>query len=258
MNGSTTELRRGATVATSAVLLLVLMTACHPAAPLATHKPVRTHSTSPTPTVTPTVAAPALPVVPGDELLTISAQAKAPNGAVLDLSMTVHYPIAYNTPNGQAITAYLSSIGDTSEITATPGVLASGASSLQIMDVTAKAVSGTWPATSGVLLDFGPNNTGAAFDIPTARAGGTQGSFVLLGAGTGNAVTRIDGIDGAVDPASWSSRFTYYGFSAFSGMPAVLSGCTIAFTAKGQNADTASWGDNWNPLHQYCVAGVGD
>lgn len=251
---------RAAAVATSAAVLLLGLAGCKPELPLpTTTSGAGTATSTPTPSPAPTVPPkPALPVVAGDELLTVTVHAVAPNGSAMDVKLVAHYPIAYNTADGAKITTYLTSIGDTSEITTNPGILASENSTLQILDITATAAGGpAWPAPSGVLLDLGPNNSGAAFGLPMVRAGGTKGSYIITGPGSGNAVTRIKNT-GSPDPALWSQRLTYYGMSAWANNPVTLSACTFTLTPKGTNSDTARWDYPFNPGHLYCVGGLGD
>jgi hypothetical protein len=172
--------------------------------------------------------------------------------------MTVHYPVGYDTPEGKSVLDYLAAIGDSSDITTAPAELATQGASLQIIDLVATSASpGTdWPSTSGVLLDLGPNNTGAAFGVPLTRAGGSQGSYLLIGIGKGHAVTAIPGTGGAVDPADWVKQNTYYGMSALVDLPVTLSACSITLTPKGTTPESSAWIPNWEPGHVYCSTGA--
>ena len=257
---STTRLRRRGPASASVLVALLLLAACAPGDPALTPKPTQSSSGAEpaSPTSTPK---PALPQAAGDELVRATAQASAANGAILTLSMTVHYPVAYDTVGVKAVLDYLASVGDTSGITADPALLASTFSSLQVSGVSATdgAPIGTaWPASSSVLLDLGPNNSGAAFGLPLARVGATIGSYLVVGSGTGHAVTRIEGVD-AVDPATWAQRFTYYGFSGGTEQAAAISNCTIEITPLAHSSPgIEGWQDLWPSSHLYCVVGVGD
>jgi hypothetical protein len=253
-------MRRLALSASSALIVLAVLAACTPAAEKPKSKPSATPKSLPTPSHSPTPGAvgASFPAVSGDEVLRITTRATAPNGAALDLAMTVHYPVGYDTPQGKSVLDYLAAIGDSSDITAAPAELAAQGTSLQIIDLVATSASpGTdWPATSGVLLDLGPNNTGAAFGVPLTRAGGSQGTYLLIGVGSGHAVTAIPGTGGAVDPANWVKQDTYYGMSALVDLPVTLSACTIALTPKGTTPESSAWLQNWEPGHVYCSTGV--
>jgi hypothetical protein len=237
-----------------------MLAACSPAASKPKPKPSATKTSAPAPSHTPThgAAGASLPAVAGDEVLRITARATAPNGAAVDLAMTVHYPVGYDTPQGKAVLDYLAAIGDSSDITTDPAQLATQGTSLQVIDLVATGASPgiDWPSTSGVLLDLGPNNTGAAFGLPLARAGGSQGSYLLMGIGSGHAITAVQGTGGAVDPANWVGQNTYYGMSALVDLPVTLSDCSITLTAKGTTPQSSAWISQWEPGHVYCSTGV--
>lgn len=256
------RMRRLGFAASSAVLVLAVLTACSPPAGKPKPKPTATATAtsvpSPSNPPTPGAVGGSLPTIAGDEVLRITTRATAPNGAAIDLAMTVHYPIGYDTPQGKSVLDYLAAIGDSSDITAAPAQLATQGASLQVIDLVATDASpGTaWPSTSGVLLDLGPNNTGAAFGLPLARAGGSEGSYLLIGVGSGHAVTAIPGTGGTVDPADWVRQHTYYGMSALVDLPVTLSACSIALTPKGTTPESSAWIPNWEPGHVYCSTGV--
>jgi hypothetical protein len=254
------RMRRLALAASSAVLVLAVLAACSPPEGKPKPKPSATASTVPSPSnmPTPDAGGASLPTIAGDEVLRITTRATAPNGAAIDLAMTVHYPVGYDTPEGKSVLDYLAAIGDSSDITTAPAELATQGASLQIIDLVATSASpGTdWPSTSGVLLDLGPNNTGAAFGVPLTRAGGSQGSYLLIGIGKGHAVTAIPGTGGAVDPADWVKQNTYYGMSALVDLPVTLSACSITLTPKGTTPESSAWIPNWEPGHVYCSTGA--
>jgi hypothetical protein len=254
------RMRRLAFAATSAVLVLAVLAACSPTAGQPKSKPSATPRSLPTPShpSTPGTASGSLPTIAGDEVLRITTRATAPNGAAIDLAMTVHYPVGYDSPQGKAVLDYLAAIGDSSDITTAPAQLAAQGASLQIIDLVATSASpGTdWPPTSGVLLDLGPNNTGTAFGLPLTRAGGSKGSYLLMGIGSGHAVTALSGTAGAVDPANWVKQNTYYGMSALVDLPVTLSACSITLTPKGTTPESSAWIPNWEPGHVYCSTGV--
>jgi hypothetical protein len=254
------RMRRLALAASSAFLVLTVLAACSPATEKHKPKPSATQKTQPTPShsATPGAVGISFPAVSGDEVLRITTRATAPNGAAIDLAMTVHYPVGYDSPQGKSVLDYLAAIGDSSNITTAPGQLATQGTSLQIIDLVATNASPgiAWPSTSGVLLDLGPNNTGAAFGLPLARAGGSQGSYLLMGIGSGHAITAVQGTDGAVDPANWVGQDTYYGISALVDLPVTLSDCSIILTPKGTTPQSSAWISQWEPGHVYCSTGV--
>ena len=238
-------LLRTATVATATLLLL---TGCAPGSPLEpTDTPV-----APIETVTPVpdVPDPAIPDFSGQEQLTISATATAPNGAVLDLSMVVYYPVTPDSTEGGQVAEYLSFVGDTSDV-ASADFIASKLAVYQVSALTVTASGPTWPSDVGVLPALGPGQTDTIVGVPADRIGGNRLS--INGAGSGYGVAALYSGDGspATTPA-WADRFTYYGFMGDFG-DAVLSECNIHLSAAAQgNPAIANWG-------QFdCFTGIGD
>lgn len=239
-------LLRTATVATATLLLL---TGCNPGSPLEpTDTPV-----APIETVTPVPTAdpdPALPDLSGQEQLTITATATAPNGAVLDLSMVVYYPVTADSAEGAELAEYLTFMGSTSDV-ANPDFIASKLAIYQVSALTAVASGPTWPSDVGVLPAFGPGSTDTIVGVPASPLGGARLS--INGAGTGAGVAALYSGDGSPSlTAGWADRFAYYGFHGDFG-DASLTNCSIELSATAQaNPSIANW-DQFN-----CFTGVGD
>lgn len=214
-------------------------------------------STSPTDAATPSGAPtpeapkPAMPVFAADqEVIVISAQATAPNGAVLDVKMTTYYPVAADSPEAAQIQDYLAYVGSGSEV-GDPDFTDTKKAIIQVSKLTATASSGVWPSSAGVLPSLGPGVSDTIVDIPAGPVAGNRLS--ITGPGSGYGVAAIYSQDGSkTDVTQWASRFTYYGFNdAFAG--STLSGCSVQYAPMG--ASSAGIGSF---TQHNCFVGVGD
>lgn len=235
------------TVAVGVVALLAL-TACTP--PKADAEGTSTASPSTDPTVAPTAAPmPTMPPFTDQEAVIISASATAPNGAVLDVTMTTYMPVAGDSPEATQILDYLAFVGSGSDV-ADPQFIENKGAIIQVSRLTATAGAGVWPSGSGVLPFLGPGTTDTIVDIPAGPVSGNRLS--LTGAGIGYGVAAIYSSDGSpTDVGSWAQRFANYGFSnAFAG--STLSGCSIQITNLGAVSGLGSYAQH------NCYLGVGD
>ena len=239
-----------ARIAAAAALTLLALAGCAPDSP----EPSGSDAPTPNPSTTPTTAPAANPVMPeftdDQVVLTVSADATAPNGAVLSVTMTTYYPVTADSPEAAQIQEYLAFVGNTSDV-ADPSFTAANGAVIQVSRLTATAVSGVWPAGSGVLPSLGPGRTDTIIDIPAGPIVGSRLS--LTGAGNGFGVAAIYSQDGTpTDPASWANRFTYYGFNdAYAGT--TLSNCAVAYTPLGSaSPGVGGWGGH------NCFVGLGD
>ncbi|CAN5454553.1 hypothetical protein BH10ACT7_BH10ACT7_29000 [soil metagenome] len=239
------------TAAVAAIALLAL-TGCSPDRADAEGDPsaAPTDAANPTDSPTPEPAKPTMPAFTDQEVIVISAQATAPNGAVLDVKMTTYYPVAADSPEAAQIQDYLAFVGSGSEV-ADPDFTDAKNAIIQVSKLTATAVSGVWPGNAGVLPSLGPGVTDTIVDIPAGPIAGNRLS--LTGAGNGYGVAAIYSQDGSkTDVTQWAARFAYYGFNdAFAG--STLSGCSIQIAPLG----ATSAGIGAFTQHN-CFVGAGD
>lgn len=229
-------------------LTVLLLAGC---VPTPTLDPTET-PLAPVETVTPVPTSPAaaMPNFAGQEQLTITTTATAPNGAVLDLTMVVYYPVTADSAEGAQVAAYLTEAGDSSDV-ADPTFIADKLAIYQVSELTAVASGPTWPSDVGVLPALGPGRSDTIVGIPAATTGGTRLS--ITGPGTGYGVAALYSGDGSPTVTStWADRFTFYGFMGDFG-DAVLSECSIQLSVTAQANPSIG---NWSQFD--CYTGIGD
>jgi hypothetical protein len=251
----------GRTVAAGLTIALAatLAVGCTPQPELSDEVPTETAAPEPTDPPEPPPA-PVLPSVPGDEVLTVTASATAPNGSVLDLRLTAHYPHAWNSAEGEAIAAYLEAQGDESGIVSDREELAENATTLQIIDIVATLRAGTpaWPAERSVRLALGPDTGETVVGLPIDRS--EHGFPDLNGPGSGTAIALLPDTPGAEpEPGNWANRWTYYGFRNDSdARSGVLGDCVVDVTELGRgSAGTEYWDNLWEYGRLDCMVGIG-
>jgi hypothetical protein len=200
-----------------------------------------------------------MPVMTGQEVLTITATGNTPIGAMLDVSMEVYYPVAFDSVPGQAIINYLMSTGDTSNVSDTEYLSQRGAL-LQLIKITAtdRQQEGiAWDSSTGVIPVYGPGLADTIVDIPHALIGANLRQQIT-GPGTGYAVSAFFFEPGSGLPVitadQWATFFMFYGFFE----PAdpsyyTVPECDIQLTVLGSaTPQTASW------TKDTCTIGIGD
>jgi hypothetical protein len=235
--------------ALAVIPLAVLLTACTPPAP----EPVpEASSEAPAP-----APAPAPDPLAEDVLMVVNATATADNGAVLDLSLTIHRSLAWDDPAGASRAALMTSVcsGGLDD-----SVYESGLWSFASIDVDAVARTGpTWPADHR--LFFLPYATyvtvgtdGFPIDddeVDPATPHCVRSKF-FEGPGTG---TAIVGFAGDTDEFGAAGNFTHwanhnYGFSVVrvssqtaADVGMALSDCSYEVTDAGLelNGDADWW-----------------
>lgn len=236
----------------AAVISLLVLSGCTP--PAAPDEPVASESATATPTTEPSPTEAALA---DDVLLVVSAVATADNGAVLDLTMTVHRPTAFDDPASTAAAALMTdSCGGGTDDSLYADQLWTFAS----VGITAIERPGTaWPDNRR--LFFQPLATyvnvaadGAVLDDdmvdPATPHCRTDKHLDMPGSGS-----MVVGLEGDTDDVSAAGQFTrwanqMWGFSGVyvAGQSAeaagiVLSECTYTVTDAGKalNGGSADW-----------------
>lgn len=236
----------------AAVISLLVLSGCTP--PAAPDEPVASESATATPTTEPSPTEAALA---DDVLLVVSAVATADNGAVLDLTMTVHRPTAFDDPaSTQSAALMTDSCGGGTDDSLYADQLWTFAS----VDIDAVERPGTaWPDNRR--LFFQPLATyvnvaadGAVLDDdmvdPATPHCRTDKHLDMPGSGT-----MVVGLEGDTDDVSAAGQFTrwanqMWGFSGVyvAGQSAeaagiVLSECTYTVTDAGKalNGGSADW-----------------
>lgn len=239
-------------VGVAVVAIALVLSGCTPEAPpvdspRASEAPADSPSSPPEPTA-PSI--PSMPALAGQELVTVTATATAPNGATLDLKLVTYYPVTAESPEGVQVLDYLAFVGDGS-VVADPEFIADNGAVLQVSDLSVSSTSGVWPASAGVLPNLGPGKADTIVGVPAGPVVGSRLS--ITGPGLGYTVAALFNENGvASDPAAWADRFTYYGFTdAFAN--ASLSACSISVSAL---ASGAAGINRWS--QQNCFIGVGD
>lgn len=239
-------------LASGAAIILLALSGC--TTPPAPSEPVASSSPSETPSASPSPTAEALAE---DVLLVVTAVATADNGAVLDLTMTVHRPTAFDDPASAASAALMTdSCGGGTDDSLYAEQLWTFAS----VDIDAIARPGTaWPANHR--LYFEPLATyvsiaadGAVRDDDTVDPATphclTDKHLDMPGSGT-----MVVGLEGDTDDVSAAGQFTrwanqMWGFSGVyvAGQSAaeagiVLSECAFIVTDAGAalNGGSADW-----------------
>lgn len=228
------------------------LSACAPAG-----TPVDTTPSSPVEeTAAPPVAA--MPDLSGQEVVTIAATANTPIGALLDVTMDVYYPVTWDSAEGTAIVDYLSSVGDTSDVSDAT-FLAENNALLQLVKLTATDLEQegiSWDPSRGVIPVYGPGLADTIVDIPHGLIGDNLREQII-GEGEGWAVSALY-YDAAmapevITPETWASMFMFYGFFDFDPEYYTLPQCEIELTALGQSsAGTENWTED------SCTIGIGD
>jgi len=139
-----THMKRTHVLAATAAVALLALTGCTPPSPTPTAAPPAESST-PTTTPTPTAAA-----LADDVLLVVSTVATADNGAVLDLTLTVHRPLAFDDPAvGPAAALMTDACGGGTD----DALYAENLWTFATVDVAAVARAGAeWPAGHRIIL----------------------------------------------------------------------------------------------------------
>ena len=225
--------------------------------------PMTPADTSPTPEASEAPApeeldAPAMPDLTGQEVITIAAQGNTPIGALLDVTMDVYYPVAWDSPEGTAIVDYLVSVGDTSDVS-DAAFLKKNSALVQLIKLTATDVQQegiAWDPSRGVIPIYGPGRADTIVDIPHAQIGGNQRQQIN-GEGQGWAVTALyfdaSMAPEVITPEQWASSFMFYGFFDFDPEYYTLPQCEIQLTALGaSSAGTEAW------TKDSCTIGIGD
>jgi hypothetical protein len=252
---------RGTRVSVPMALLcsaaLILLSSCTIAAGSGPKQPGQDDA-SPSPT-SPVVVAPitGLANSPGDELFTFTATAVTDYGAQLQVTLTLHQPVAWDSAAGTQIIDYLqvhdvpTSMSDTTWDT-------QNSVSLGVMDISAIAAGDSWLEGSAVQLELGPF---LAKDVVLGLVGHDAfGHFVLEADGSGHAIIAFPAYDGSPDPAAWAEPGQIYGLSPSSdstdasGQAPTLRDCSMEFSEVGTIND---WVANWKlPTADSCLAGV--
>lgn len=121
---------------------MLVLTGCAPhAAPSSTPHPAATQHASPSASATPT-----LPPLPDDVLFRISVTATAPNGAIAELTETVHAPVT-TTDQQSADEAQLDNECDSWRT-------AFASTKFVVGQVSAKVVSGSWDPQQVIAVDM--------------------------------------------------------------------------------------------------------
>jgi hypothetical protein len=245
-------MKRTPVLSSAAIIILLALAGCTPPAepsdPVASESPSESATTEPTPTAA---------ALAEDVLLVVSAVATADNGAVLDLTMTVHRPTAFDDPASAAAAALMTdSCGGGTDDSLYADQLWTFAS----VDVDAITRPGTvWPTNRR--LFFYPLATyvnvaadGAVLDDDTVDPATphcrTDKHLDVPGSGT-----MVVGLEGDTDDVSAAGQFTrwanqMWGFSGVyvAGQSAaeagiVLSECTYTVTDAGKalNGGAAEW-----------------
>jgi hypothetical protein len=199
-----------------------------------------------------------MPDLAGTEVVTIAATANTPIGALLDVTMDVYYPVEWNSDEGKAIVGYLTSVGDTSEVS-DEAFLGKNNALLQLVKLTATDLQQegiSWDSSRGVIPVYGPGLASTIVDIPHGLIGENMRQQII-GAGQGWAVTALYFSESmapeVITPETWASFFMFYGFFDFDPEYYTLPQCEIELTPLGQSsAGTENWTED------SCTIGIGD
>jgi hypothetical protein len=221
-------------------------------------EPDRQAEASPTPSSTAEIVAPipGLAVSPGDELFTFEGNAVTEYGAQLQIELTLHQPVAWDSTAGALMIKYLDAQNVSTSITDAAWDAENNVS-LGIVDISAVASGDPWRDGSAVKLDLGPF---IAKDVVLGLSGHDDGGrFVLDSDGTGHAIVAYPAFDGSPDGSAWAEPSQTYGIRPFAGsvdsdLVPTLQGCSIEFTEAGLLND---WVASWStPTADSCVAGI--
>jgi hypothetical protein len=213
---------------------------------------------SPTPSSTAEIVAPipGLAVSPGDELFMFTGNAVTEYGAQLQIELTLHQPVAWDSAAGMLMIKYLDSQHVSTSITDTSWDTENNVS-LGIVDISAVASGDPWRDGSAVQLELGPF---IARDVVLGLSGhDDSGHFVLDSDGTGHAVVAYPAFDGSPDGSAWAEPTQTYGIRPFAGsadseLVPTLQGCSMVFTQSGLLND---WVAGWStPTADSCLAGI--
>ncbi len=236
----------------AAVISLLVLSGCTP--PPAPEEPVASETPSESPSASPSPTAEALP---DDVVLVVSAVATADNGAVLDLTMTVHRPTAFDDPASAAAAALMTDScgGGTDD-----SLYADQLWTFATVDIDAIARSGAaWPTNRRLFLSPFASYVNIAADgavldddmvDPATPHCRTDKHLDVAGSGS-----MVVGLEGDTDDVSAAGQFTrwanqMWGFSGVyvAGQSAaaagiVLSECTYTVTDAGKalNGGSADW-----------------
>ncbi len=235
-------------LAASAAVVLLALTGCTPPSPAPTAAPPVESATA-TPTPAPTDAA-----LADDVLLVITTVATADNGAVLDLTLTVHRPLAFDDPAvGAAAAAMTDACGGGTD----DGLYAENLWTFATVDVAAVARAGAeWPADRRIILSPLSTSVSVAGDgvvldddeVDSATPNCRRDKHL----DTAGAGTLIVGFAGDTDDVGAAGQFTkwanhMWGFSGVrvSGQSAeaagiTLSECTFTVTPAGEELNGAA------------------
>jgi hypothetical protein len=252
-----------ATLAMAGVALL--LTGCAPGSHPGAAVPAPPHPTaghgSTTESPTPTSAPAALAISPGDELLTFSGTARSANGSVVALSLTVHSPVAWNSPAG---TSTLAALAGASREGVRPDLLdpswdAAHGVSLAVIDYAARVTSGTWVVGQNIVPNLGPDQS----EVPVSTDGLMLDPerWVIAGPGSGQFVVAFLNFSGTTpDPGAWGAQEQIYGWEVgvanYDDPNAYeLGDCHLTLTLLGQRP--AEVPESWYlPDSSYCSAGL--
>jgi hypothetical protein len=236
---------------------LIVLSACTIAAGSGPKQPGQDDA-SPSPTA-PVVVAPitSLADSPGDELFTFSATAVTDYGAQLQVTMTIHQPVAWDSTAGTQIIDYLEAHDVSTSMTDATWDTQNSVS-LGVMDISATAAGDPWLEGSAVQLDLGPF---IGRDVVLGLVGHDAfGHFVLETDGMGHAIIAFPAYDGSPDPSAWAEPGQIYGLSPSpgstdaSGEAPTLRDCSMEFSEIGKLND---WVANWHlPTADSCQAGI--
>ncbi len=260
-----TRMKRTHVLWSGAVAVLLAVSGCtppaQPAAPSASASPTEALAATPTPVAE---------VLAADVLLVVSTVATADNGAVLDLTMTVHRPTAFDDAASSASAALMTDAcgGGTDD-----SLYAADLWTFASVDVEAVARPGpSWPANRRITLYPLSTNLNLAADAAVLDDDEVDPATPfcrrdkhLDTAGTG---TLVVGLIGDTDDVSAAGQFTrwanqMWGFSAVrvAGQSAAdagiaLSDCTFTVTEAGTELNGASAA--WIERNDETVCQVGD
>lgn len=200
-----------------------------------------------------------MPIMEGQEVLTIRATGNTPVGAMLDVAMDVYYPVPFDSVPGQAIIEYLGATGDTSNLS-DEDYLSKRTAVLQLIKITATDRQNegiAWNSSTGIIPVYGPGIADTIVGIPHALIGDNLRQQIT-GAGDGYAVAAFYSEPGSgLPPLSadqWATFFMFYGFFEPSDPSYyTIPECDIALTALGAaTPETARW------TKDTCTIGIGD
>lgn len=253
------------TTALAAAGVALLLSACAPAGQPSATISARPHPTAshgdatPSPTPSPTTVA-ALAISPGDELLTFTGTARSANGSTVALSLTLHSPVAWNSPAGASTLAALAgaSRAGVAHDLLDPSWDAAHGVSLAVVDYSARMTAGTWVAGQNLVPYLGPDQS----EVPVTTSGLMLDPqrWVIAGPGSGHFVVAFVNFAGTTpDPGGWGAQEQSYGWEA--GVANIsdpnvyeLGDCHLALTPLGQRP--AEVPETWYLPDGYCSAGA--